>query len=63
VTVCLDTNVLVSEDNAFIDCAIAVNADFVVTEDKHFAPLANAGYKPQPIHPDGFIERFRGVYC
>lgn len=51
------------EDNAFTDCAITIGADFVITEDKHFAPLANAGYKPQPIRPDEFIERFRGVFC
>ncbi len=51
------------EDNAFTDCAIAIGADFVITEDRHFAPLANAGYKPQPIHPGEFIERFRGAFC
>jgi putative PIN family toxin of toxin-antitoxin system len=51
------------EDNAFTDCAIAVGADFFITEDKHFAPLADAGYKPLPIRPDEFIERYRGVFC
>jgi len=51
------------EDNAFTDCAIAVGADFVVTEDRHFAPLADAGYKPQPIHPMEFVDRYRGVFC
>jgi uncharacterized protein len=50
------------DDNKFTDCAIAVHADYVITEDKHFAPLANAGYKPQPITPEAFIERYRGVY-
>ena len=49
------------DDNAFTDCAIAANADYVITEDRHFAPLANAGYKPQPITPVKFIERYRGV--
>jgi len=43
------------DDNPFVDCAIAAQADFVITEDKHFAPLADAGYKPQPITPDEFI--------
>ena len=43
------------EDNKFCDCAIAVEADFVVTEDAHFAALKSAGYKPQPISPDEFI--------
>ena len=50
------------DDNAFTDCAIAVHADYVITEDRHFAPLANAGYKPQPITPTEFIERYRGSY-
>ncbi len=27
------------DDNKFVDCAIAGNADFVVTEDKHFNEL------------------------
>jgi len=42
--------------------AIAAHADYVITSDKHFAPLANAGYKPQPITPEEFIIRYRGVY-
>jgi uncharacterized protein len=50
------------DDNAFTDCAIAAHADYIITSDKHFAPLVNAGYKPQPITPEAFIERYRGVY-
>jgi len=50
------------DDNAFTDCAIATHADYVITEDRDFAPLANAGYKPQPITPEEFIRRYRGVY-
>ena len=46
------------DDNKFADCAIVANADFVITEDAHFAPLASAGYKPQPISPTEFIARF-----
>src|SRR5438067_12206163 len=34
------------DDNIFSDCAITADADFLITEDQHFAPLANAGYKP-----------------
>jgi len=49
------------DDNAFTDCAIAAHADYVITEDRHFAPLANAGYRPQPITPAEFIARFHGV--
>lgn len=50
------------DDNAFTDCAIAAEADYVITSDRHFSPLADAGYKPQPITPEAFIERYRGVY-
>lgn len=50
------------DDNAFTDCAIAAHADYVITSDRDFAPLANAGYKPQPITPEEFITRYRGVY-
>lgn len=46
------------DDNAFTDCAITVHADYVITSDKHFAPLAEAGYKPQPITPEAFLERY-----
>jgi len=46
------------DDNVFADCAITANADFVITEDRHFAPLANAGYKPQPITPQEFITKY-----
>jgi uncharacterized protein len=43
------------DDNKFCDCAIAAEADFVITEDIHFAALKSAGYKPQPIMPVEFI--------
>jgi putative PIN family toxin of toxin-antitoxin system len=43
------------DDNKFCDCAIAAEADFVVTEDTHFGALKTSGYKPQPIAPDEFI--------
>lgn len=49
------------DDNNFTDCAIAAHADYVITEDKHFEPLRNAGYKPQPITPAEFIAKYRGV--
>jgi putative PIN family toxin of toxin-antitoxin system len=29
------------DDNKFVDCAVAGNADFIVTEDKHFNELKN----------------------
>jgi uncharacterized protein len=43
------------DDNKFCDCAIAATADFIVTEDNHFAALKTAGYHPQPLTPDEFI--------
>ena len=43
------------DDDKFADCAIAANADYIITSDKHFAPLIGSGYKPQPITPDDFI--------
>jgi putative PIN family toxin of toxin-antitoxin system len=46
------------DDNKFCDCAIAAEADFVVTEDNHFAELKSAGFKPKPITPEDFIRRY-----
>lgn len=49
------------DDDKFADCAISANADFIITSDRHFAALAGAGYKAQPIHPDEFIRRYLGA--
>ena len=49
------------DDNAFTDCAIAANADFIIAEDAHFLPLANAGYRPQPVTPAVFIKMYGGL--
>ncbi|MBL9145302.1 MAG: putative toxin-antitoxin system toxin component, PIN family [Verrucomicrobiaceae bacterium] len=46
------------DDNKFADCAIAANADFIVTSDHHFDAMLGSGYKPQPITPEQFIERY-----
>jgi putative PIN family toxin of toxin-antitoxin system len=46
------------DDNAFADCAIAAEADWIVTSDHHFDVLIHSGYKPQPITPEEFIRRF-----
>lgn len=46
------------DDNKFADCAITANADFIITRDTDYSPLANAGYKPQPITPEEFITRY-----
>jgi uncharacterized protein len=46
------------DDNIFTDCAVTAGADYLITEDLHFAVLRNAGYKPQPISPREFIAQF-----
>ena len=46
------------DDDKFADCAIAAEADWVITEDGHFDSLRGAGYQPQPIAPADFIARF-----
>jgi uncharacterized protein len=43
------------DDNIFTDCAVTAGADYLISEDQHFAILANAGYKPKPISPRDFI--------
>ena len=47
------------DDNIFTDCAITARADFLITEDQHFAPLVDAGYKARPIKPLDFIARLQ----
>jgi putative PIN family toxin of toxin-antitoxin system len=44
------------DDNKFIDCAIAAQADYVITSDRHFDMLSGSGYKPRPIAPLDFIQ-------
>ena len=46
------------DDDKFADCAIAGEADWIVTGDAHFEALKSAGHKPQPIAPAEFITRF-----
>ena len=46
------------DDNLFTDCAITAGAEFLITEDRHFLPLASAGYFPKPIGPQEFIDRY-----
>ncbi|MEZ4988476.1 MAG: putative toxin-antitoxin system toxin component, PIN family [Saprospiraceae bacterium] len=44
------------DDNKFIDCAIAGNANFVVTNDAHFNVLANIPFPTvKVIRPDDFL--------
>ena len=46
------------DDNIFTDCAITAQADYLLTEDAHLAPLAHAGYRPHPLSPQRFIAQF-----
>jgi uncharacterized protein len=45
------------DDNKFVDCAIAVEADFIVTSDRQFDALHSSGYKPKPVDPAQFVAR------
>jgi len=46
------------DDDAFADCAIAADADCIITSDRHFDALIGSGYKPRPVTPEEFIRRF-----
>ena len=48
------------DDDKFADCAIAAEADYLITEDRHFDVLKTAGYQPQPITPEEFLRRHLG---
>lgn len=48
------------DDDAFADCAIVANADWIITSDHHFDVMTGAGYKPQPVTPEKFIAQFLG---
>ena len=32
------------DDNKFVDCAIAANATYIVSDDNHFKPLRDVGF-------------------
>ena len=44
-----------TDDNAFADCAITANADYLITEDHHFNVLRGSGHRVQPVTPAEFI--------
>ena len=44
-----------ADDNKFADCAIAAEADFIITDDQHFEVMRGSDYKPQPVTPEEFI--------
>ena len=49
-----------ADDDKFADCASAAEADFSVTEARHFAAMRGSGYTPQPVTPEEFIRRHLG---
>ena len=45
------------DDDKFVDCYVASNANFLVTNDKHFNVLANIPFPPiNVINIDDFLE-------
>ena len=50
------------DDNKFVDCAIAANADYIVTNDKHFNVLKEVNFpKVTCITIEEFMEILKGV--
>ncbi|MBR4730619.1 MAG: putative toxin-antitoxin system toxin component, PIN family [Prevotella sp.] len=48
------------DDNKFVDCAIAANAKFIVTEDHHFDILRNVSFpKVNIISIDSFLKEIK----
>ena len=51
-----------SDRNKFVDCAIASNADFIVTNDGHFNVLKNIPFpKVKVISIDDFMEILKTI--
>lgn len=49
------------DDNKFVDCAVAANADFIVTDDRDFRVLEQIDFpKIRVISADDFIEMLTG---
>ena len=44
------------DDNKFVDCAIAAQAEYIITSDQHFDLLVGSGYRPQPLTPTQFVQ-------
>ncbi|MBC8180569.1 PIN domain-containing protein [candidate division KSB1 bacterium] len=48
------------DDNKFVDCAISSNADFIVTNDRHFNILKNIEFpKVNVINVDDFLNKLK----
>lgn len=51
------------DDNKFVDCAIAANAKFIVTEDHHFDILKNVSFpKVAVINIDNFLKELSSMF-
>ncbi len=49
------------DDNKFVDCAISANANFIVTNDKHFKVLKKIPFPSMTvISADDFVELLTG---
>ena len=50
------------DDNKFVDCAIASNAEYIVTNDKHFNPLKEIKWpKVEIIRLDIFAKHYNDL--
>lgn len=50
------------DDNKFVDCAVVANADFIVSEDRHFNALKNVPFpKVNVIRLDEFSYLYKNV--
>ena len=45
------------DDNKFVDCAVAANATFIVSYDRHFDALLTAGYRTRLISPEDLASK------
>ncbi|WP_138989908.1 putative toxin-antitoxin system toxin component, PIN family [Larkinella sp. C7] len=51
------------DDNKFVDCAVACNADFIVTNDRHFTILKGIPFpRLQVINIDEFIDILKSFH-
>lgn len=52
------------DDNKFVDCAIVANADFIVSEDRHFKELESVNFpKVIVVRLKEFARMYRNIYA
>lgn len=52
------------DDNKFVDCAIVANADFIVSEDRHFKELESVNFpKVIVVRLKEFARMYRNTYA